>query len=141
MNNGSEKIQSFKDLNAWKEGHVLVLMIYKITRSFPKDELFALTSQMRRATVSITSNIAEGFSRQSYKEKTQFYSTAQGSVTEIQNQLTIAKDIDYISNDDFLKIEEQSIKVHKILNGLIKMSKSIYLNSLFVIHNSSYEIP
>lgn len=129
MNNGSEKIKSFKDLNAWREGHILVLEVYRITKSFPKDELFALTSQMRRAAVSITSNIAEGFSRQSYKEKTQFYSTAQGSVTEIQNQLTISKDVGYISNEDFLKIDNQSNKVHKILNGLIRSSKSIAFNS------------
>ena len=126
MNSGSDKIQSFKDLNAWKEGHVLVLMIYHITQKFPKDELFALTNQIRRAAVSVTSNIAEGFSRQSYKEKSQFYSTAQGSVTELQSQLVIAKDVSYIESSDFLKIDSQALKVHKILNGLIKKSKEIY---------------
>jgi len=125
----SNKIKSFKDLNAWKEGHVLVLMIYKTTKTFPKDELFALTSQMRRAAVSITSNIAEGFSRQSHKEKTQFYSTSQGSVTEIQSQLLIAKDVDYINNYDYTKIDAQILKVHKILNGLIKASKRIVNSS------------
>ncbi len=128
MEESKNKIQSFKDLNAWKEGHILVLAIYKATKSFPKDELFALTSQMRRAAVSITSNIAEGFSRQSYKEKVQFYSTAQGSVTEIQNQLLIAKDVDYINNDNFLAIDDQALKVHRILNGLIKATKRIVNN-------------
>ena len=65
MNNGS-KIQSFTDLNTWKEGHRLVLMIYEITKEFPREEMFGLNNQLRRAAVSITSNIAEGFSRHSY---------------------------------------------------------------------------
>lgn len=81
MNNGN-KIQSFTDLNAWKEGHKLALIIYEITNKFPKEEIFGLSNQLRRAVVSITSNIAEGFSRQSYKEKAHFYFTSLGSTTE-----------------------------------------------------------
>jgi len=65
MNNGN-KIKSFTDLNTWKEGHRLVLMIYEITKEFPREEMFGLNNQLRRAAVSITSNIAEGFSRHSY---------------------------------------------------------------------------
>ena len=126
--NNDEKIRTFTDLYAWQEAHKLVLMIYKTTKEFPKEELFGLVSKIRRAVVSITSNIAEGFSRQSYKEKIQFYSMAQGSNTEVQNQLLIAKDIDYISQENFKEIVEQSTTVHKLLNGLIKKSKSI-LNS------------
>lgn len=126
MNNNTRKIRSFTDLDAWKEGHKLVLMIYKMTKSFPKEEMFGLTIQMRRAVVSITSNIAEGFSRQSYKEKIQFYFIAQGSNTELQNQLLIAKDIEYLkAKEEFNKIAEQSVRVHKLLSGLIKKSKSI----------------
>lgn len=64
-----QKIKSFTDLEAWKEGHEFVLTIYKITKEFPKDEMFGLTSQLRRAAVSIVSNIAEGFTRESSKEK------------------------------------------------------------------------
>jgi four helix bundle protein len=116
-------IQNFVDLNAWKEAHALVLMVYKATRLFPKEELFALTSQIRRAVVSITSNIAEGFSRQSYKEKVQFYSIAQGSLTEVQSQLLIARDIQYLKEEDYSMLAAQAIKVHKILSGLIKKSK------------------
>lgn len=93
-----QKIQSFTDLYAWQAGHKLVLSIYEVTQKFPKEELFGLTNQLRRAAVSITSNIAEGFSRSSYKEKSQFYSMALGSLTEIQNQLLIAKDIKYLSS-------------------------------------------
>ena len=91
MNNELRKIKSFTDLNAWKESHKLVLMVYGVTKTFPREEIFALVSQMRRCAVSITSNIAEGFSRQSYKEKVQFYSISQGSVTELQSQLLIAR--------------------------------------------------
>lgn len=123
MNNGN-KIRSFTDLNAWKEGHKLVLMIYEITKKFSKEEMFGLTNQLRRAAVSITSNIAEGFSRQSYKEKAHFYSTSLGSTTEVQNQILIAKDVKYINNNEFQKIAEQTIIVHKLINGLIKGSKN-----------------
>ncbi len=85
--------------------------------------MFGLTSQMRRCVVSITSNLAEGFSRQSYREKIHFYSIAQGSVTELQNQLLIVRDIHFITQEQFSPIAEQTIKVNKITNGLIKSSK------------------
>jgi len=117
-----DKIKSFTDLDAWKEGHKLVLMIYEITKQFPKDELFGLTSQIRRCAVSVTSNIAEGFSRSSYKEKAHFYFISLGSTTELQNQLLISRDIKYINEDKFAVIAEKTIKVHKIINGLIKSS-------------------
>lgn len=120
----SKKIRSFTDLNAWKEGHTLVLLVYKITKKFPQDELFGITNQMRRCVVSITSNIAEGFSRQSFKEKIQFYCISLGSLTELQNQLMISKDVEYISEEIFEECLNQSIKVQKILGGLIKSSKN-----------------
>src|SRR5574340_1256822 len=97
----TQKIQSFTDLNAWKEGHKLVLMVYQITRIFPKEETFRLVSQLCRAVVSITSNLAEGFSRNSTKEKLQFYFISLGSLTEIQNQILIARDLKYISKEKF----------------------------------------
>lgn len=123
MEDAKTKIEKFTDLDAWKEGHKLVLMIYKTTENFPQKEIFGLTSQMRRCAVSITSNIAEGFSRQSYKEKIQFYSISLGSVTELRSQLLISKDIGLISKDKFQEIANQTIIVHKIINGLIKKSR------------------
>lgn len=129
MNQESGKIQSFTDLDAWKEGHQLVLLVYEITKEFPKEEMFGLSIQLRRCAVSITSNIAEGFSRQSYREKIQFYSIALGSVTELQNQLLVARDVHYITNERFQNIARQSVKVHKIINGLIRRSKTIIHNS------------
>lgn len=117
-------IRSFTDLDAWKEGHRLVLIVYTLTKQFPRDEQFGLVSQMRRCAVSITSNIAEGFSRQSAKEKVQFYSMAHGSLTELQNQTLIARDVGYLAPDVFTEVRDKSIKVHKILTGLIKSTKS-----------------
>lgn len=121
------KIRVFTDLFAWQEAHKLVLMIYKITRKFPKEEMFGLIAQLRRAAVSITSNIAEGFSRISYAEKIHFYSMALGSVTEVQNQMLIARDVEYVAQEDFISVEKQSVKVHKLINGLIKSSRSFLI--------------
>lgn len=122
MNQG-EKIKSFTQLNAWKLGHQLVLTIYNLVKSFPKEETYALSDQMRRCAISITSNIAEGFSRKSYKEKIQFYSIALGSTTELQNQLLVARDVGYLDNQLFHQIAEQSVDVNKLINGLIRGSK------------------
>lgn len=78
--NNNLKIQSFTNLIAWQKGHKLVLTVYTITKTFPTAETYSLVDQMRRCVISITSNIAEGFSRKSYKEKIQFYSIALGSI-------------------------------------------------------------
>ena len=118
------KIKSFTDLTAWREAHKFVVMIYKLTKDFPSEERFGLVNQMRRAGVSITSNIAEGFSRKSKKEKIQFYSVARGSLTELQNQLLIAKDVGYLKSKDFDQLAKQSIKVAKLLNGLVRYCKA-----------------
>lgn len=119
------KIRSFTDLNTWKKGHELVLEIYKITKQFPAEEKFGLSDQMRRCAVSITSNIAEGFSRKGTKEKLQFYYMSLGSVTELQNQLLISRDIGYIKNIEFQELAEKTVEVSKLINGLIKSLKSL----------------
>src|SRR5438067_692650 len=118
------KIKSFTDLHAWQEGHKLVLIVYKITKQFPDDEKFGLSNQMRRCVVSITSNIAEGFSRRGKKEKAQFLYMALGSVTELQNQLLIARDLHYTSNIEFQNAAEKTVIVSKLANGLIKSLNS-----------------
>jgi four helix bundle protein len=124
IQNTTYKIRSFTDLNVWKEGHELVILIYKVTKKFPKDERFGLVDQLRRAAISITSNIAEGFSRQGKKEKIQFYFMAKGSISEVQNQLLVARDVHHIDNKEFNKLSEHTIVVHKLLNGLIKSAVS-----------------
>ncbi len=97
-----------------------MLFTYKITKSFPNEERFGLTNQMRRCVVSITSNIAEGFSRKSKKEKAQFLYMSLGSITELQNQLLIARDLEYISKTDFQNAAENTVVISKLANGLIK---------------------
>lgn len=122
MNNG--KIQTFTDLNIWKEGHKLVLLVYKTTKDFPKEETYSLTDQMRRAAASITANIAEGFGRQTYKEKAQFYYMSKGSLTELKNFILISKDVGYLSKDTFNKLVKQSSTVDQILQGFINKTKT-----------------
>lgn len=125
MKNGERQpIKSFTDLEAWKKAHEIVVSIYLLTKGFPKEEMFGIINQMRRCAVSITSNIAEGFSRQSIKEKIQFYCVALGSLTELQSQLLISKDVKYLTSDKFHEISDKTITAHKILNGLIKSTKN-----------------
>lgn len=117
-------IKSFTDLRVWQEGHLFVLDIYRLTKKFPQDETFGLISQLRRAAISFTSNIAEGFSRKTPKDRAQFYTISLGSLTEIQNQLLIARDIGYSKNDEFQKFAEKSVTLSKMMNGLIKATLS-----------------
>lgn len=123
----SHKISSFTDLKVWQEGHQLVLEIYRLTRKFPKEEQFSLTNQIQRAAVSFTSNIAEGFNRSSWKEKSQFYSISFGSLSEIQNQLLIAKDLGYIPNTAFQSVAKRTVELSKMMSAFIKKTKSFSL--------------
>ena len=120
-NRGKQKTESFTDLIAWKEGHALVLLIYNVTERFPKEEVFGLTNQIRRAAVSITSNIAEGFSRVGVDDKKKSYAIALGSLTEVQNQILVGRDLRYISSSEFSKIAQQTVTVSKLINGLRKI--------------------
>lgn len=125
--NTNFKIKSFTDLDVWKIGHLFVVDIYRQTNCFPKEEIYSLTNQMRRAAVSVTSNIAEGFGRQGYKEKIQFYYLAQGSLVELKNQLLIARDIGYLKEDAFISLAGQANRTHMLLQGFIKKTKT-FLN-------------
>lgn len=114
------KIRHFTDLEAWKESHQLALDVYQETKLFPKDEMFGLTNQMRRAAVSVGSNIAEGFSRNTAKDKSRFYSVARGSATELESQLLLARDIGYLNVDAFNMLQERLNKVGRLTTGLIQ---------------------
>ncbi|MFB6225392.1 MAG: four helix bundle protein [Candidatus Paceibacteria bacterium] len=124
------RIKNFTDLKAWREGHDLVLRIYAVTEDFPKKETFGLVSQMRRAALSITSNIAEGFSRQTKKEKQQSFHVSLGSTSELQSQLFVTRDTYLIDKECFNELYLQTVKVHKLTNGLMKGAQKRSLSGL-----------
>jgi four helix bundle protein len=113
-------LQNFTDLNVWKDAHALTLEVYKITKTFPQEERFSLTNQMQRASISVISNIAEGFGRNSGKDKAQFYAISKGSVMELQAQMLIAKDLGYVTEKRSNELEQKMILVARMLSGLIK---------------------
>src|SRR3989344_7803497 len=120
----ANKIQKFQDLFAWQEAHQLVLFVYAISRTFPKEELFALTNQIRRAAISIPSNIAEGYGRPSGKDRVHFFWIAKGSLLEVERQFLIAKDLGYLNNNDLVHTFTLHLeKTDRILTGLIKKTK------------------
>jgi four helix bundle protein len=110
---------SYRDLIAWQKAKSVTLDVYRCTRRFPRDEVYGLSSQMRRAAVSVPSNIAEGKGRYSRKEFVQFLYHARGSLLELQTQLSIARDLDYIDLAAFKSLESQTEELGRILNGLI----------------------
>ena len=116
----NKKIKNFTDLLVWQRGHELVLNIYKLTTKFPKEEKFGLIDQLRRAAVSFTSNIAEGFGRISTNDKAHFYTMALGSLYEIQNQLLIAKDVRYLSVKECDILYDECVQISRMCTVLIK---------------------
>ena len=109
--------QSFKDLIVWQKSRDLAVVIYTLTDQFPKSELYGLSSQMRRAVISISSNIAESYHRFHQKEKQQFLSIAFGSGSEIESQIEIAKIL--YPSIDFKEVEKDLLEVMKILNNFL----------------------
>jgi len=116
-------LNNHKDLNVWKDSIELVKNIYLITSKFPKNEVYGLTSQIRRSAVSIPSNLAEGAARQTKKEFSQFIFIALGSLSELKTQLIIAKEIKFINNFEFNEINEKITLIRKMLLGLNKSLK------------------
>jgi len=113
--------KSFEEINAWKKGHSLVLDIYQITglsKELKND--FGLRDQLRRAAVSITSNIAEGHERNSKKDFARFLNMAKGSAAEVRNQILIARDLKYISDQDYMRLHSELIEIGSMLSGLRK---------------------
>ena len=116
------KIQKFTDLIAWQKAHILALSTYQLTQSFPSDERFGLMSQMQRAAVSISSNIAEGFGRGTAKDKIQFYLIAKTSLNELHSQILIAHDLGYAKEIDSIlaQIDEAS----RLITGILRLPPS-----------------
>ena len=115
---------SYKDLITWRKAMALVTDIYRVMRTFPRDELYGLTNQLRRAAVSVPSNIAEGQARFSQKEFHHFLSRARGSLVEIETQLMIAHNLEYLSEGQTRELLDTTSELGKVLNGLIAAIKS-----------------
>ncbi|MEN8927559.1 MAG: four helix bundle protein [Flavobacteriales bacterium] len=111
------KNYSSENLIVWQKAHSLVLNIYKITKQFPKDEIYGLTSQIRRASVSISANIAEGFGRRGAKDKLRFYNIPKASLNEVKYFLILSKDLYYYDTSNLLK---DLVEVEKLLFGYMK---------------------
>jgi four helix bundle protein len=112
--------KSFRKLTAWQKAYNFVLIIYKHSQKFPSSELYRLTSQIRRAAVSISANIAEGSEQQYKKEFVQFLSIARGSLAEVETYLILAKDLGYLNEREFSELEEQRKEVGRLLRGLYR---------------------
>jgi four helix bundle protein len=119
------KVSDFKDLRAWQEARKLRVEIYRLTQSFPKEEAYGLTSQMRRAAVSTTANLAEGYGRFSYQENVQFCRHSRASVYELRDHFTTALDANYISEVQFAELEKQAMDVILLLNGYIRSTQRL----------------
>ena len=114
-------MNSFRDLIVWQEAHKFVLMIYQATRQFPSDERFGLTSQMRRAAVSVPANIVEGYKRRGIGDKIRFYNISEASLEEVRYYLILSAELRYIM--DINKLEQQAASVARLLNGLTKSTE------------------
>jgi len=121
----TDKIRHFKDLLVWQKAHELALKIYKYTEKMPKTELFGMTSQLRRATTSITANIAEGMGRNSYADRVRFYYNARGSIYEVESFLITAKDLGYISESTYNELMELLDFTRRILNNFIRKTQDL----------------
>ena len=126
---------NYNDLDVWKESRKLVSTIYQISKKFPKEEVYGLTSQIRRSSISIISNIAEGVGRNHTKDALQFFHIARGSLYEAEAQTIISKDLEYISEEQLETLLLQFTTCKKLLNGFINYHKS-KISKPNTIHNT-----
>lgn len=110
-------ITSFEDLTVWQESQLFAVEIYQITKTFPKEELFPMVSQLRRAASSISANIAEGFGRATQNDKLHFYTMAYGSLLEVKNFLYLAQKLGYITQSDLNSLIAHSVNCQKLINA------------------------
>lgn len=121
-------LKNYKELKVWQKAYQLCLEIYRITKRFPKEERYGLTSQVRRAAVSVPSNIAEGYGRKTTPEYIQALYVAYGSNCELETQILLSGDLDYIKVEDIKKIQKDIEEVERMLKALIKSLENKHLN-------------
>jgi len=112
-------MQNFKDLKVWQRSHQFVLELYRVTTSFPKSEVYGLTSQIRRAAASVPTNIVEGCGRSSNAELGRFLWIAMGSAAEVEYQCLLARDLDFMSEIEFTHLSGEIVEIRRMLNALI----------------------
>lgn len=117
-------MQDFRKLKVWRKAHRLTLQVYKVTRSFPREELYGLTSQMRRAGTSIPTNIAEGCGRTSDGEFARFVGFAMGSASEVEYLLLLSRDLDILEERTFESLNRYAIEIKRMLASLLKRLKA-----------------
>ena len=117
-------MKDFRNLKVWEKAHTLSLSIYRCTRTFPKDEVYGLTSQMRRASTSIGANIAEGCGKDSDAELKRYLLIAMGSSSELENYLLLARDLEYFGHEEYARIQTDLVDVRKMLNAFIQKLKT-----------------
>ena len=123
-------MEDFKDLKVWNKAHELTVRIYERTRTFPKEEIYGLTSQMRRAAGSIGANIAEGCGRRSDAEMKRFVQIARGSASELEQHLLLAKDLKFLDEVEFSEFERKTHEVQRMLAGLTQsLQRSVLARS------------
>jgi four helix bundle protein len=113
-------LKDFKELRVWSKAHELTMLVYKLTRAFPRDEVYGLTSQVRRSAASIGANIAEGCGRHSDGEMTRFLQIARGSASETEYHLLLAKDLGFLQEADFQVVEQAVVVVQRMLTALVQ---------------------
>jgi four helix bundle protein len=111
-------VEDFKNLKVWVKAHELTVQIYQRTRNFPREEIYGLTSQMRRASGSIGANIAEGCGRRSDPEMRRFVQIARGSASELEQHLLLARDLDFVSAAEFNELEDKTREIQRMLAAL-----------------------
>ncbi len=117
-------MKDFHNLKVWERAHALTLAIYKVTGSFPNNELYGLTSQIRRSSSSIPTNIAEGCGRDSQAEMVHFFLIAMGSSSELDYQLILAHDLQYLKDNEYVELSRELSEVRRMLNAYIQKLKS-----------------
>jgi len=117
-------IRAFRDLKVWQKSHQITLAIYKTTATFPREELFGLTSQMRRASTSVPANIAEGCGRNSESDFARFLTIAMGSASELEYHLLLSRDLSLLGEDEYVQISTDLEEVKRMLTGFIQKLKA-----------------
>jgi four helix bundle protein len=117
-------MKDFRNLKVWEKAHHLTLSIYRVTKEFPKDEQYGLTNQIRRASSSISANIAEGCGKDSDGEFKRFLLIAMGSASELENHILLARDLDYLETEDYDDLQSTLVELKKMLNAFIQKLKA-----------------